>query len=418
MKKRRASEDYRIKDRKYTEKAMKKVRTSEKHCEKELAAQRATRQNPQRKMITKQNTLKSKRKARENKEFCEQEYKAQKAARQKPDMKIKTKQNTLKSMRKAREDKEFCEQEYKAQKAARQKPDMKIKTKQNTLKSMRQAREDKEFCEQEYKAQKAARQKPDMKIKTKQNTLRNECIQGNSDTLVDEADTDTNKVYTKRPKQLENWCLADVVSELEVAFPKEEFPRADKISEHNEDDTFEEENFEQEDVLVHLKNGIKIRRRKNKRVIRYVGYSKKTNSEQYFRERILLFLPWRNESTDIINGYTTFEQHYKSKANIINAIQKKYENFVDELEQARLQAECELDDFDEVAPNTEHNEAEDANIGPQPSEQLYILIQTHNIIKSSEDSGDCEDSGDSEDGGGSEDGDSVEEGGICLMITL
>ncbi|XP_069136358.1 uncharacterized protein [Argopecten irradians] len=176
--------------------------------------------------------------------------------------------------------------------------------------------------------------------------------------------------YTKRPKQLENWCLADVVSELEVAFPKEEFPRADKISEHNEDDTFEEENFEQEDVLVHLKNGIKIRRRKNKRVIRYVGYSKKTNSEQYFRERILLFLPWRNESTDIINGYTTFEQHYKSKANIINVIQKKYENFVDELEQARLQAECELDDFDEVAPNTEHNEAEDANIGPQPSEQF------------------------------------------------
>ncbi|XP_069105156.1 uncharacterized protein [Argopecten irradians] len=151
---------------------------------------------------------------------------------------------------------------------------------------------------------------------------------------------------------------------------QEEFPRADKISEHNEDDTFGEENFEQEDVLVHLKNGIKIRRRKNKRVIRYVGYSKKTNSEQYFRERILLFLPWRNESTDIINGYTTFEQHYRSKANIINAIQKKYENFVDELEQARLQAECELDDFDEVAPNTEHNEAEDADIGPQPSEQF------------------------------------------------
>ncbi|XP_069139395.1 uncharacterized protein [Argopecten irradians] len=176
--------------------------------------------------------------------------------------------------------------------------------------------------------------------------------------------------YTKRPKQLENWCLADVVSELEVTFPKEEFPRADKILEHNEDDTFEEKNFEQEDVLVHLKNGIKIRRRKNKRVIRYVGYSKKTNSEQYFRKRILLFLPWRNERTDIINGYTTFEQHYRSKSNIINAMQKKYENFVDELEQARLQAECELDDFDEVAPNTEHNEAEDADIGPQPSEQF------------------------------------------------
>lgn len=27
--------------------------------------------------------------------------------------------------------------------------------------------------------------------------------------------------YAKRPKQLENWCLADVVSKLEVTFPKE-----------------------------------------------------------------------------------------------------------------------------------------------------------------------------------------------------
>lgn len=33
--------------------------------------------------------------------------------------------------------------------------------------------------------------------------------------------------------------------------------------------------FTDEDVLVLLKNGIKIRRRKNKRVIRYVGYSQK-----------------------------------------------------------------------------------------------------------------------------------------------
>ncbi|XP_033759145.1 uncharacterized protein LOC117341405 [Pecten maximus] len=172
--------------------------------------------------------------------------------------------------------------------------------------------------------------------------------------------------YAKRPKQLQNWCLADVVSELEVTFPKE----AQKSEEQNEDDVSEDENFSNQDVLVHLKNGIKIRRRKNKRVIRYVGYSKKTNSEQYYRERILLFLPWRNESTDIINGYTTFEQHYRSKSNIIKAVQKKYEHFVEELEQARLQAECELDDFDEVAPNTEHTEAEDADIGPQPSEQF------------------------------------------------
>ncbi|XP_069109201.1 uncharacterized protein [Argopecten irradians] len=188
--------------------------------------------------------------------------------------------------------------------------------------------------------------------------------------------------YAKRPKQLENWCLADVVSELEVTFPKEEKKHEDRISEEqNDDNVVENENFSHEDIVVHLKNGIKIRRRKNKRVIRYVGYSKKTNSEQYYRERILLFLPWRNESTDIVNGYATFEQHYRSRVNIIKAVQKKYEHFADELEQARIQAENENDDFDEVAPNTEHNEAEDALSDPQPSEQFVHFDPDTNCHK-------------------------------------
>ncbi|XP_062570615.1 uncharacterized protein LOC134232646, partial [Saccostrea cucullata] len=174
--------------------------------------------------------------------------------------------------------------------------------------------------------------------------------------------------YARRPKLLENWCLADVVSELEVTFPKE--IRKDIQEEVNDDNPEDnsQETFTDQDVLVHLKNGIKIRRRKNKRVIRYVGYSQKTNSEQYYRERILLFLPWRNENADLLGSHQTYEQHYREKACMIQVKQKQYEHFVDELEQARLQAEEDLDDLETVAPNTEHAEAEDAEIGSEPSE--------------------------------------------------
>ncbi|XP_061190534.1 uncharacterized protein LOC133198460 [Saccostrea echinata] len=177
--------------------------------------------------------------------------------------------------------------------------------------------------------------------------------------------------YARRPKQLENWCLADVVSELEVTFPKEmEKELHEEMNEDNPEENSEENIFTDQDVLVHLKNGIKIRRRKNKRVIRYVGYSQKTNSEQYYRERILLFLPWRNENADLLGTCQTYEQHYRQKSSIINMKQKQYEHFVEELEQARLQAEEDLDDMETVAPNTEHAEAEDAEIGSEPSEEF------------------------------------------------
>lgn len=50
--------------------------------------------------------------------------------------------------------------------------------------------------------------------------------------------------------------------------------------------------------------------------------------------------------------------------------QKQYEHFVDELEQARLQAEEDLDNLETVVQNTEHAEAEDAEIGSEPSEEF------------------------------------------------
>ncbi|XP_061196513.1 uncharacterized protein LOC133204782 [Saccostrea echinata] len=103
--------------------------------------------------------------------------------------------------------------------------------------------------------------------------------------------------YARRPKQLENWCLADVVSKRNVS------------------------------------------KRNGKRCARG-------------------------------SSCQTYEQHYRQKASVINLKQKQYEHFVDELEQAQLQAEEDLDNMETVAPNTEHAEAEDAEIGSEPSEEF------------------------------------------------
>lgn len=103
---------------------------------------------------------------------------------------------------------------------------------------------------------------------------------------------------------MEYWCLVDVVIELEVSFFKE-MEKENDDEENNEDclNEFVEDIFFESDVVVYLKNGIKIRRRKNKRVIRYVGYSKKINFELYYRERLFLFLFWRNEMVDFFGDF-------------------------------------------------------------------------------------------------------------------
>lgn len=98
------------------------------------------------------------------------------------------------------------------------------------------------------------------------------------------------KRYAKRPKQLENWCLADYVSQLDVVFPKDN-EKTFKETEINDDYDCDENDesdvdFNESDTLVTLKNGIRIRRRKVPRVIRYVRFSLKTDPENYYRENI------------------------------------------------------------------------------------------------------------------------------------
>ena len=46
--------------------------------------------------------------------------------------------------------------------------------------------------------------------------------------------------------------------------------------------------------LLAICNGTEYRLCKKQRLIRYVNYNRKTNSENHYRERLLLFMPWRD----------------------------------------------------------------------------------------------------------------------------
>jgi hypothetical protein len=180
-----------------------------------------------------------------------------------------------------------------------------------------------------------------------------------------EADNDIKR-YAKRPKALENWCLADYICQLEVSFPKkssEEIVEQDEQEDASdaEDDHEKPQTDTQNDsnsVKIELKNGITIKQRNFYRVIRYVRFNKKTDLENFYRERLMLFCPWRNEN-DIKSTHETYEKMYMTVKQTIESKVKQYEHNAEELDRAQEQAENDCHQFDEIAPGTQQVELED-----------------------------------------------------------
>ena len=70
------------------------------------------------------------------------------------------------------------------------------------------------------------------------------------------------------------------------------------------------------------------------RIIQYVNYSIMKDPENYYRERLMLFYLWKNESVDLIAGSKSYEDSYKEKQKPIEVVCKEYEPYNDVLEEA------------------------------------------------------------------------------------
>ena len=195
----------------------------------------------------------------------------------------------------------------------------------------------------------------------------------------DSTDIESNndiKRYSKRPKALENWCLADYISQLQVNFPKNikenDEQYSDNESESSASENEEDTNDGTKRIKITLKNGVTIGQRKTC-VIRYPSFNKNTNSENYFRERLVLFYPWREEGENLKKDCETFEQMYQTVHRTVDRKAKQYEKNVEELERAIEQAEGDNNQYDELAPGTQQVECEDIEEGTTDAEQ-YIYF--------------------------------------------
>jgi hypothetical protein len=168
--------------------------------------------------------------------------------------------------------------------------------------------------------------------------------------------------------------LADYASRLNITYPKQNAdPFEDNLDDidHYLEQQHENETAHDDEISFKTKSRVVYKTRNTPIVIRYIRYNKFTDPENCYRERILLFLPWRNENIDLLGNYTTHYAHYLSKELIIDSKRKQYEHMADIIDEAARRAEA--DSCGNVAPNTMHTESEDAEQVVHDSDQLAFF---------------------------------------------
>ena len=197
------------------------------------------------------------------------------------------------------------------------------------------------------------------------------------DNSIDIESDNVIKRYQRRPKKLENVCLADFLAWYNCKIESNE-QRHLKASSSSADDYLPDDNLD--DDVSHLqqtcekdeyemKGGIMLVKRKKPRIIRSVRFNKNKDPENYCREQIMLYTAWRNETTDLLKDFQTHQDCFEFVKDEIEQNRKQYEHHTDVLGQAVQDVESE-ESGNIVAPNAQYRDEQDKEIGSKFSE-LY-----------------------------------------------
>ena len=92
--------------------------------------------------------------------------------------------------------------------------------------------------------------------------------------------------YAQCPLQLEEWCLADYVAQLNVK------TRSSNSLQQDIEDSSSQEDESTTLFPIHLRNNKILYKRRKSKIIRFVNDKQKLDPENYYRERLLLYTPW------------------------------------------------------------------------------------------------------------------------------
>jgi len=213
--------------------------------------------------------------------------------------------------------------------------------------------------------------------------------------LLQELDPDSNEVYinglperyASRPNDLEKMCLADFAVNFDL------------VSNSNKETGTEndvlpptETSKSQKRKRIRLKNGMGVMiQRKKRSIMRYHKFSKDKEPEKYFHSMLMLFMPWRNETKDLLDSFNTYSEAFTSKQDTVLNNKKKFEYFTDEVTD-HIQQIVEggifpVSIWDSLAPEVQHQNEISAHERIIEDSNLQIFCPEdfdHNRQKSSQ----------------------------------
>ncbi|XP_028417946.1 uncharacterized protein LOC114542642 [Dendronephthya gigantea] len=176
------------------------------------------------------------------------------------------------------------------------------------------------------------------------------------------------KRYIERPDCLQSVTLADWAAWYDSCgqqtYRKTNKSDVDKLPLENDDEDNNDELPNDENLQMVKASGSKnVKKRSRSRVIRSVWFNKEAQPEKHYRELIMLFTPWRNEQTDLLRNYSSFEEHYLARYDEINKQMEQYAVCNEDLNEIGHNFdECD-DAFDTIAPVTQDVERHDQDQG-------------------------------------------------------
>ena len=143
------------------------------------------------------------------------------------------------------------------------------------------------------------------------------------DNSVDIESDNVIKRYMRRPKKLENVCLADFVAwyNCKTESDEQRHLKANSSSaddylpeiviDDNLDDNVSQSQQTSEKDEYEMKGGITLVKRQKSRIIRSVRFNKNKDPENYCKEQIMLYTAWRNETTDLLKDSETYQDRFE-----------------------------------------------------------------------------------------------------------
>ena len=191
-------------------------------------------------------------------------------------------------------------------------------------------------------------------------------------TDIEEMDDDCEDIYTggllkrycKRPVKLEHLTLADWAAWYDCSGKPYVKPTNELDVDGLPLETFVD-HYQNDDDEESTENCSKTKKRSKARIIRSVWFNKEAEPEKHYRELIMLFTPWRNEDTDLLGKFSSYQERYMALSKFIDGQMEQYAVCNEDFNEIQKDMNIIEESYDSIAPCSQSIEQQDSSEGNQ-----------------------------------------------------